>query len=181
MTYIFWWEKSKAEMVRRKWDRGVITSKNFSLRHSSPVSTSSLFCAKTIYTLAQIFLKKILLIYFRQRRREEEREKYQGVVAFHTPFAGDKTWSTTQACALTGNRTSDSSVHRPELNPLSCTSQSCSGSFCLNLTYSLPCFAFFPSFFLFTLLLDYFLNHCWPSFSAVGSRHKFLSQIASQV
>ena len=33
------------------------------------------------------------------------------------------TWSTTQACALTGNRTSDSLVHWPSLNPLSHASQ----------------------------------------------------------
>ena len=33
------------------------------------------------------------------------------------------TWPATQACALTGNQTSDSLVHRPVLNPLSHTSQ----------------------------------------------------------
>ena len=33
------------------------------------------------------------------------------------------TWPATQACALTGNRTSDLSVFRPALNPLSHTSQ----------------------------------------------------------
>ena len=33
------------------------------------------------------------------------------------------TWPTIQACALTENRTSDPSVHRPVLNPLSHTSQ----------------------------------------------------------
>ena len=33
------------------------------------------------------------------------------------------TWPTTQACALTGNRTSDPLVLRPALNPLSYTSQ----------------------------------------------------------
>ena len=32
-------------------------------------------------------------------------------------------WRTTQACALTENRTSDPLVHRPALNPLSHTSQ----------------------------------------------------------
>ena len=35
------------------------------------------------------------------------------------------TWPTTQACALTGNITSDPLVHRPALNPLSHTSQGC--------------------------------------------------------
>ena len=33
------------------------------------------------------------------------------------------TWPTTQACALTGNQTSNLLVHRPVLNPLSHTSQ----------------------------------------------------------
>ena len=33
------------------------------------------------------------------------------------------TWPTTQACALTGNRTGDPLVHRPMLNPLCYTSQ----------------------------------------------------------
>ena len=33
------------------------------------------------------------------------------------------TWPTTQACGLTGNRTSDPLFHRPALNPLSYTSQ----------------------------------------------------------
>ena len=34
-----------------------------------------------------------------------------------------ETWPVTQACALTGNQTSDLSVLRPVLNPLSHTSQ----------------------------------------------------------
>ena len=33
------------------------------------------------------------------------------------------TWPATQACALTGKRTSDLLVHRPVLSPLSCPSQ----------------------------------------------------------
>ena len=41
----------------------------------------------------------------------------------HLPLG---TWPATQACALTGNRTSDLLVCRPALNPLSHTSQ---GSF----------------------------------------------------
>ena len=39
----------------------------------------------------------------------------------HTPLLG--TWPATQACALTGNRTSDPLVRRPVLNPLSHSSQ----------------------------------------------------------
>ena len=71
-------------------------------------------------------IKKILRLYlfiFTQREREGEREgeKHQCVVAFHRPQLG--TWPTTQACALTGNRTGDPLVCRPALNPLSHTSQ----------------------------------------------------------
>ena len=40
----------------------------------------------------------------------------------HTP---DRTWPTTQACALTGNWTSNLLVYRPALNPLRHTSQGC--------------------------------------------------------
>ena len=41
------------------------------------------------------------------------------------PFTGSQpgTWPTTQACALTGNRTGELSVCRPALNPLSHNSQ----------------------------------------------------------
>ena len=35
------------------------------------------------------------------------RKKYQCVVASHTPPTGDLTWSATQACALTRNRTGE--------------------------------------------------------------------------
>ena len=62
-------------------------------------------------------------IYFLERVRVEEREveKHKCVVASHMPTLG--TWPTTQACAMTGNRTSYPLVHRPALNPLSHTSQ----------------------------------------------------------
>ena len=46
-------------------------------------------------------------------------EKHQCVVASRAPLNGDLA----QACALTGNRTCDPLVHRPELSPLSHTSQ----------------------------------------------------------
>ena len=51
------------------------------------------------------------------REGECEREKHQCVVASTHPQPG--TWRTTQACALTGNRTSNLLVLRPTLNPLS--------------------------------------------------------------
>ena len=53
-----------------------------------------------------VFIKRFYLFIFRQKGREGEREgeKQQCVVG---------TWPATQACALTGNRTSNPLVHRP--------------------------------------------------------------------
>ena len=69
------------------------------------------------------FFKDFYLFIFREKGREGERdgEKYQCVVASHAPPLG--TWPTTQACALTGNRTGDPLVRRLTLNPLSHTIQ----------------------------------------------------------
>ena len=39
------------------------------------------------------------------------------------PLLGKLTWPATQACALSGNRTSDPAVRRLAFNPLSHTSQ----------------------------------------------------------
>ena len=64
------------------------------------------------------FFLKILFIF---REKEKERERNINDCISHAPPPG--TWCTTQACALTGNRTSDSLVHRLALNPLSHTSQ----------------------------------------------------------
>ena len=64
----------------------------------------------------------IYLFIYREREREGERDgyKHQCVVAFYMPQLG--TWPTSQAFALTGNRTSDPLVRRLALNPLSHTS-----------------------------------------------------------
>ena len=70
-----------------------------------------------------LFLKKIIYLFiFRQRGRERERERN---ISVWLPLTCPplRTWPATQACALTGNRTGDPSVHRPALNPLSHTSQ----------------------------------------------------------
>ena len=48
-------------------------------------------------------------------------QRYINWFPFTCPELG--TWLTTQACALTGNQTSDPLVLRPTLNPLSHTSQ----------------------------------------------------------
>ena len=70
-------------------------------------------------------LKKILRFYlytFLERGKEEEREgeKHQCVVASHVPPSGDLAHNPGMC---TRNRTSDSLVLRPALNPLSHTSQ----------------------------------------------------------
>ena len=75
------------------------------------------------------FLKRFYLFIFRdagsggrERDRERVRERIINVWLLLThPLLG--TWPATQACALTGNRTRNPSVHRPALNPLSHTSQ----------------------------------------------------------
>ena len=54
--------------------------------------------------------------------REKERERNIIVwLPLARPLLG--TWPATQACALTGNRTSKPLVHRPALSPLSNTTQ----------------------------------------------------------
>ena len=69
-------------------------------------------------------LKKKILFIFRGEGREKERKRNISVwLPLTHPLLG--TQSTTQACALTGNRTGDPLVHRPALNPLSHTSQGC--------------------------------------------------------
>ena len=71
------------------------------------------------------FLKILFIFIFRERVREGEREVeiHQCVVASHMPLLG--TWPATQACALTGNWTSDPVVLRPALDPLSHTGECC--------------------------------------------------------
>ena len=68
---------------------------------------------------------KILFIYLLLERREgKEKERERNIIVWLSltcPLLG--TWPTTQACALTGNRTSDPLFCRPALNPLSYTSQ----------------------------------------------------------
>ena len=58
---------------------------------------------------------------FKTKAIQREGDKLQCVVVFHVPSLG--TWPTSQACALTGNRTDDPLVYRLALNPLSHMSQ----------------------------------------------------------
>ena len=77
-----------------------------------------------------IFLKDFIYL-FLGRREEEEKERERNINVWlppTRPLLG--TWPTTQAYALTGDRTSDPLVRRLVLNPLSHTSQG--NSYCLN-------------------------------------------------
>ena len=69
-------------------------------------------------------LLKIFIYLFLERGEGKEKERERNInvwVPLTCPLLG--TWPTTQACALTGNQTSDLLVHKPVLNPLSHTSQ----------------------------------------------------------
>ena len=73
-------------------------------------------------TPAKSFLKKrFYLFIFREKGREGEREGNSSVwLPLALPWQGTR--PTTQACALTGNRTVNPLIRRPLLNPLSHTS-----------------------------------------------------------
>ena len=61
------------------------------------------------------------LFIFREKGREGERERNTSVwLPLMCPLL--RTWPTTEACALTVNRTSDPLIHRAVLSPLSYTS-----------------------------------------------------------
>ena len=68
------------------------------------------------------FIKDFIYLFLdRREAREKERERNIHVwLTLMRPLLG--TWLETQACALTGNRTSNPLVYRPALNPLSHTS-----------------------------------------------------------
>ena len=70
------------------------------------------------------FKKKDFIYLFLDRGEEREKERERNIsvwLPLMRPLQG--TWPATQACALTGNRTVNSLVHRLALNPLSHTSQ----------------------------------------------------------
>ena len=88
-------------------------------------------------TLLASFFKEFiyLFIYLEIGERREKERKRNINVWFPLMHPPPGTWPATQACALTGNWTSDPLVHRPALNPLSHTSQGWL-SFCTSNTSS---------------------------------------------
>ena len=69
-----------------------------------------------------IFLLQYFIYFFREGKGGRKRERNINVwLLLSRPLLG--TWPVTQACALTGNRTSDPLICRLALNPLSHTSQ----------------------------------------------------------
>ena len=80
-----------------------------------------------MFTYATILTESLLMkfkdfIYFSEKGREGERERNTNVwLPLVCPLLG--IWSATQACALTGNQTSNPLVHWSALNPLCHTGQ----------------------------------------------------------
>ena len=61
---------------------------------------------------------------FLERGEGREKEKERNINVWLPPSCPQLgIWPATQACALTGNQTGNSLVHRPALNPLRHTSQ----------------------------------------------------------
>ena len=73
-----------------------------------------------------LFFFRILFILCLDRREGREKDRERNINVW-LPLAHSllRAWPTTQACALTGNRTSYPFVHRLVFNPLSHTGQGC--------------------------------------------------------
>ena len=76
------------------------------------------------YRLRYLFLKILFIYLFPERGEGKEKERDRNInvwLPLVHPQLGS--WPATQACALTGNRTSNPLVQETALNPLSHTSQ----------------------------------------------------------
>ena len=86
------------------------------------------------FSIPFIYLFKDYLFLERGEEREKAGEWNINVwLSLTCPLLG--TWLATQACALTGNWTSNTLVHRPAVNPLSYTSQGPSLLVCVSLIW----------------------------------------------
>ena len=84
----------------------------------------ALFLVFIVWVLPICFFRLLFIYLFVERGegREKERERNMDVwLPLARPLLG--TWPTSQACALTGNRTGEPLDRGPALNPLSHTSQ----------------------------------------------------------
>ena len=106
--------------------RVILSCKFFVLR----ILKTLFFCLPAFSEKSKIYLISCHLEDFRERGREGKREgeKYwmceRNISWLSLSRPKLRTWPKTQACALTGNRTSNPLVHRPVLSPLSHTRQS---------------------------------------------------------
>ena len=92
-----------------------------SLHTVLPHSLEWLPCGPDVHiTISFSFLKDFIYLFFRVRKEEREGNINVWLPLMHPQLW---TWPATQACALTGNRTSNPLVCRPALNSLSHTSQ----------------------------------------------------------
>ena len=82
-------------------------------RRNSGIPTQILYVSFFLFffflTFVSFLKHFILFLESKERKREREGEKCQRMAASHTP-PPPGTWPATQACALTGNQTSDPSV-----------------------------------------------------------------------
>ena len=91
-------------------------------KHLKQVSWNNIYIIQCTHNFLFYFLFFLLFFLERGEGKEKERERNINVwLPFTLPVL--VTWPATQACALTGNQTSNPLVHRPMLNPLSYTSQ----------------------------------------------------------
>ena len=103
----------------------------YDMRKIDRILKNRILWHNTVSMILKNIFFKFLCYFFLERVREGERGENINVwLPSARPSLG--THSTTQACTLTGNRTSDTLVRRPALNPLSHTSQgSITGFMCI--------------------------------------------------
>ena len=87
-----------------------------------PTGAEPGFCLFFLKNYLFVYFKDFYLFAFKERkgRRKRERNINVWLLLACLPLG---TWLATQACALTGNQTSNPLVRRPALNPLNYTSQ----------------------------------------------------------